>query len=75
MYEHKAVGPNLKTYFYYTNEVAEAKNSTKEVFVLATGAEGTGTLYNEIAEYLKKMCEPYGTRIILEENGLISCKW
>lgn len=32
--------------------------------------------YNpEIAEYLKKMCEPYGTRIILEENGLISCKW
>lgn len=32
--------------------------------------------YNpEIAEYLKKMCEPYGTKIILEDNGLITCKW
>ncbi len=32
--------------------------------------------YNpEIAEYLKTMCEPYGTEIILEDNGLISCRW
>lgn len=52
MYEHKSVGPNLKTYFYYTNEVAEAKNSDKEVFVLATGHEGIGTLYDEVGEYL-----------------------
>ncbi len=52
MYEHKAVGPNLKSYFYYTNEVAEAKNSTNEVFVFATGMEGTGALYDEIGEYL-----------------------
>lgn len=29
----------------------------------------------EIAEYLKKMCEPYGTEIILEKDGLITCKW
>jgi alpha-beta hydrolase superfamily lysophospholipase len=54
MYEHKAVGPNLKTYYYYTNEVAESKNSTKEVFVIATGMEGTGALYDEVAEYLTK---------------------
>ena len=52
MYEHKAVGPNLKTYYYYSNETAETKNSTKEVFVIATGMEGTGSLYNEIADYL-----------------------
>ena len=32
--------------------------------------------YNpEIAEYLRKMCEPYGTKIILESDGLITCKW
>ena len=32
--------------------------------------------YNpEIAEYLKKLCEPYGTQIILEDDGLITCKW
>lgn len=52
MYEHKAVGPNLKSYYYYTNEVAEQKNSAKEVFVIATGMEGTGALYDEIGEYL-----------------------
>ncbi len=32
--------------------------------------------YNpEIAEYLAKMCEPYGTKIKLEEDGLITCEW
>ena len=32
--------------------------------------------YNpEIAEYLKEMCKPYGTEIILEKDGLITCKW
>ena len=32
--------------------------------------------YNpEIAESLKKMCEPYGTQIIVEDNGLITCRW
>ena len=32
--------------------------------------------YNpEIAEYLKGMCEPYGTKIVLEEDGLITCEW
>jgi len=32
--------------------------------------------YNpEIAEYLKKMCEPYGTQIVVEDDGLITCKW
>ena len=32
--------------------------------------------YNpEIAEYLRKMCEPYGTKIVLEEDGLITCEW
>ena len=51
MYEHKSVGPNLKTFYYYTNEIAEQKNSDKEVFVLATGHEGTGALYDEVAQY------------------------
>lgn len=32
--------------------------------------------YNpEIAEYLREMCEPYGTKIILEADGLITCEW
>ena len=32
--------------------------------------------YNpEISEYLREMCEPYGTKIILEPNGLITCEW
>ena len=32
--------------------------------------------YNpQIAEKLKKMCEPYGTKIILQDNGLITCQW
>lgn len=32
--------------------------------------------YNpEIYEYLAKMCEPYGTKLTLEEDGLITCKW
>jgi len=30
---------------------------------------------NEIYEYLKKMCEPYGTKITLESDGLLSCTW
>ncbi len=32
--------------------------------------------YNpEIAEYLAKMCEPYGTKIKFEKDGLITCEW
>ena len=32
--------------------------------------------YNpEIAQYLKNMCQPYGTEIILEDDGLITCRW
>ena len=32
--------------------------------------------YNpEIAEYLAKMCEPYGTKITMNEDGLITCEW
>ncbi len=32
--------------------------------------------YNpEIAEYLKKMCEPYGTKITSEDNGFLTCEW
>lgn len=32
--------------------------------------------YNpEIFDYLAKMCEPYGTKLKLEEDGLISCTW
>lgn len=32
--------------------------------------------YNpEIAEYLAKMCEPYGTKIELQKDGLITCEW
>lgn len=32
--------------------------------------------YNpEIAEYLAKMCEPYGTNIKFEKDGLITCEW
>ena len=29
----------------------------------------------EIAKYLADMCEPYETKIILEDNGLITCQW
>lgn len=32
--------------------------------------------YNpEIARYLAEMCKPYGTEIILADDGLIHCKW
>ncbi|MBE5867729.1 MAG: CapA family protein [Lachnospiraceae bacterium] len=32
--------------------------------------------YNpEIAGYLSKMCEPYGTKIVLEDDGLLTCEW
>ena len=32
--------------------------------------------YNpEIAEYLAKMCKPYGTDIEFGKDGLITCKW
>lgn len=32
--------------------------------------------YNpEIAEYLAKMCETYGTKIKFEKDGLITCEW
>lgn len=32
--------------------------------------------YNpEIAAYLAQMCEPYGTKIELEKDGMITCKW
>ena len=29
----------------------------------------------EIAEYLGKMCEPYGTRIITNADGTLTCTW
>lgn len=29
----------------------------------------------EIAEYLAKMCEPYGTKITRESDGMLSCTW
>lgn len=29
----------------------------------------------DIAAYLKEMCEPFGTEIILEDDGIITCKW
>ena len=32
--------------------------------------------YNpEIAEYLAKMCEPYGTKLKVQKDGLIVCEW
>ena len=32
--------------------------------------------YNtEIAEYLAEICEPYGTKIKIEKDGLITCEW
>ncbi len=32
--------------------------------------------YNpEIMEYLAKMCEPYGTKMHMDEDGLIICEW
>lgn len=51
MKEHKSVGTNLKTYYYYTNNKAEEKD-VKGVIIIATGIEGTGALYDEIGEYL-----------------------
>ena len=29
----------------------------------------------EICEYLNKMCEPYGTRVIREEDGILRVEW
>ena len=51
MKEQRAVGPNLKSYYYYTNESAQ-KEDIKGIIVIATGMEGTGALYDEIGEYL-----------------------
>lgn len=51
MKENRSVGPNLKSYFYYTNSTAEEK-LVKGSIVIATGMEGTGALYDEIGEYL-----------------------
>ena len=53
MRENRAVGPNLKTYFYYTNEMADSIHA-KASIVIATGIEGTGALYDEIGDYLDK---------------------
>lgn len=53
MKENKAVGPNLKTYYYYTNEMADS-DAAKASIVIATGNEGTGALYDEIGDYLDK---------------------
>lgn len=33
------------------------------------------SLNPEIAEYLSDMCKPYGTQILIREDGLIECKW
>ena len=51
MKENKGVGPNLKTYYYYTNEAAETED-VKGVVVVASGIEATGALYDEMGEYL-----------------------
>lgn len=51
MREYKTVGPNLKTYYYYTNEQA-LKENVKATIVIAPGIEATGALYDEIGEYL-----------------------
>lgn len=29
----------------------------------------------EIAEYLTAMCQPYGTKITMEKDGLLTCTW
>lgn len=54
MKENKSVGPNLKTYYYYTNEMADNKNA-KAIFVIATGMEGTGALYDEVGAHLDSL--------------------
>ena len=51
MKENKAVGPNLKTYYYFTNNMAD-QAQVKGVIIIATGMEGTGSLYDEIGDYL-----------------------
>ena len=53
MKENRAVGPNLKTYYYYTNKMADEEN-VKGVIVIATGIEATGSIYDEIGDYLDK---------------------
>ena len=30
---------------------------------------------NDLYEYLKEMCVPYGTDIIKEKDGTYTCKW
>ena len=54
MKENKAVGPNLKSYFYYTNEMADREDA-KGTIVIATGIESTGSVYDEIGDYLDKL--------------------
>ncbi len=29
----------------------------------------------DIREYLNEMCEPFGTQFVLEEDGILTCKW
>ena len=36
---------------------------------------GTGISRPTVQRYLREMCEPYGTKIILEQDGLITCEW
>ena len=51
MNEIKTVGPNLKSYYYYTNNKA-SEEDVKGVIVIASGMEGTGSLYNQIGDML-----------------------
>ena len=51
MQEIKGVGPNIKTYYYYTNEMANAEK-VKGSIIIATGIEATGSIYDEIGDYL-----------------------
>lgn len=51
MKENRTVGPNFKSYFYYTNKCASESN-IKGIIVIATGIEGTGAVYDEVGEYL-----------------------
>lgn len=54
MKENRAVGPNLKTYFYYTNEMADREDA-KGIIIIATGIEATGSVYDEVGDYLDKL--------------------
>ena len=50
--------------------VEAAMEGNKSVIGLPRRSDG-----KKISEYLGKMCEPYGVKIIRENDGMLTCRW